>query len=500
MSGGAEPTASLEDSNIPKIGATVQIHSLQACPEHNGVRGKVEKWDSEKGRFGVRLESTGKLLGLKPANLKVLPGPCDEQKFMVKRLQMLRDAEEWQEVVNLSPEARTVAAAVRTVWPAGASSIWRNLAQAHDSLRKYQGAIDAFEEVRRIAQEDGNQGVEGGVCGQIGRCYQAMGEFQLAIAQHERRLSIATDVGNHVSRGLVLGDLGRCYFALCQYEKAVELHEQSQSILEETGNRAGVATTFRDLGDCFTAMKQYESAVAAHKQGLAIIQKEVSRNMEGQAYLKMGSCYRALGLQTSKEDSSDHLQMAVKLLGQSEALFVQTGRVELHSSASLELAATLLMQAERQRAGGCSNASPLDADGMRAAEQALRAALGLAEKNGLVSASMAALFHLARATFLLDEEDEAIHLLQRHLELTVEVSRVWCGGCGLVRYGEASHSAPAPVCEQAHGGAHGHAHSHSHQHEDGSGCHARVRATPSVTCATCRHVSLVCVFVINSLP
>ena len=49
---------------------------------------------------------TGKLLGLKPINLTLIKGPSDEDKFTVKRLQLLRDAGEWQELVNLECEAR----------------------------------------------------------------------------------------------------------------------------------------------------------------------------------------------------------------------------------------------------------------------------------------------------------------------------------------------------------------------------------------------------------
>jgi hypothetical protein len=114
------------------IGATVEIHGLQAVPEHNGVHGNIETWDQDKGRWGVRLKSTGKLLGLKPANLTPVQGPTDAQKFMVKRLQMLRDAGEWEEVVNLDSQARKVAETVRAAWPEGATAIYRYTYMMHD--------------------------------------------------------------------------------------------------------------------------------------------------------------------------------------------------------------------------------------------------------------------------------------------------------------------------------------------------------------------------------
>ena len=270
-------------------GASVQIHSLQASAEHNGARGKLEAWDAEKGRWGVRLGS-GRLLGLKPANLTRLQDPTDEHRQLVRRCQTLRDAGEWQQVAELDSQAREAARGVRAAWPEGATAIYRNLAQAQDALRQYGGAIAAFDEVRKIAQEEGNLAGEGGVCGQIGRCYQAMGQFERAIEHHERRVAIAEQVSNQVSAGLAYGDLGRCFFALCDYDKASAMHEQSRSILEQTGNRAGVATTFSDLGDCLAAQGHLERAASAHGQALGIVQKEVgcvlASSQAGRQYAK----------------------------------------------------------------------------------------------------------------------------------------------------------------------------------------------------------------------
>ena len=54
----------------------MSIHGLTASPEHNGMQGKLETFDSDKGRWGVRLKSNGKLLGLKPANLSLVQVLC----------------------------------------------------------------------------------------------------------------------------------------------------------------------------------------------------------------------------------------------------------------------------------------------------------------------------------------------------------------------------------------------------------------------------------------
>ena len=54
-------------------GADVEIHSLQQKPELNGVRGKVvEPQDPVSGRWGVKIDSDGRVLALKPANLVLI--------------------------------------------------------------------------------------------------------------------------------------------------------------------------------------------------------------------------------------------------------------------------------------------------------------------------------------------------------------------------------------------------------------------------------------------
>ena len=56
-------------------GADVEMHSLVRSPELNGVRGQVvEPQDPRTGRCGVKIDSDGRVLALKPANLVRLCG------------------------------------------------------------------------------------------------------------------------------------------------------------------------------------------------------------------------------------------------------------------------------------------------------------------------------------------------------------------------------------------------------------------------------------------
>ena len=59
------------DEEALNVGVEVQIHSLTGATEHNGSRGELLRFDSEKGRWDVRIGigQNGRVLALKPDNL-----------------------------------------------------------------------------------------------------------------------------------------------------------------------------------------------------------------------------------------------------------------------------------------------------------------------------------------------------------------------------------------------------------------------------------------------
>lgn len=78
---GESTMAAPGDDNRLEIGALVQVHSLSAAPEHNGVHGVLELLDTPTGRWQVKtLAKTGghsKTLALKPANLMWMVSAAD---------------------------------------------------------------------------------------------------------------------------------------------------------------------------------------------------------------------------------------------------------------------------------------------------------------------------------------------------------------------------------------------------------------------------------------
>ena len=51
------------------VGCTVRVTGLKGAPQHNGCHGQLTVFNDEKGRWGVRLEADGRVLGVRPENL-----------------------------------------------------------------------------------------------------------------------------------------------------------------------------------------------------------------------------------------------------------------------------------------------------------------------------------------------------------------------------------------------------------------------------------------------
>ena len=61
----------LELKRAPLVGKQVLVYGLVAKPELNNRTGTAASWDSERGRYAVRLQD-GSTVALKPANLRKL--------------------------------------------------------------------------------------------------------------------------------------------------------------------------------------------------------------------------------------------------------------------------------------------------------------------------------------------------------------------------------------------------------------------------------------------
>ena len=90
---------------------------------------------------------------------------------VLKILEQLVDAADWQGVAAQEHAARAVAAAVRTSMPGEAAWVYCTLGNACQSQGSFSKAIECHGQDLAIAKEVGDRVGEGGAYGNLGKAY-----------------------------------------------------------------------------------------------------------------------------------------------------------------------------------------------------------------------------------------------------------------------------------------------------------------------------------------
>ena len=220
--------------------------------------------------------------------------PTADQMRVLKILEQLVDAADWQGVAAQEHAARAVAAAVRTSMPGEAAWVYCTLGNACQSQGSFSKAIECHGQDLAIAKEVGDRAGEGGAYGNLGNAYYSLGDYSKAIAYHVQGLSIAKEVSDRAGEGRAYGKLGRAYQELGNFSKNFEYHAQHMAIATEVGDRVGEGEAYGDLGRAYRSQGDFGQAIECHTQRLEIAKEVGDRAREGQAYGNLGTCHMHL--------------------------------------------------------------------------------------------------------------------------------------------------------------------------------------------------------------
>jgi tetratricopeptide (TPR) repeat protein len=241
---------------------------------------------------------------------------------VLKILEQLVDAADWQGVAAQEHAARAVAAAVRTSMPGEAAWVYCTLGNACQSQGSFSKAIEYHGQDLAIAKEVGDRAGEGGAYGNLGNAYYSLGDYSKAIAYHVQGLSIAKEVSDRVGEGRAYGNLGSAYRVLGDESKAIEYHMQNLAIATEVGDRRGEGRAYGNLGCVYDSLEDYSKAIEYHAQHLAIAKEVGERAGEGRAYGNLGRAYQEGNFSKNFEYHAQHMAIATEVgdrVGEGEA-------------------------------------------------------------------------------------------------------------------------------------------------------------------------------------
>ena len=316
-------------------GADVVIHSLVRSPELNGVRGKiVEPQDPASRRWGVKIDSDGRVIALKPDNLSMTaparsrrPAHDPEVERMIRAgytaqhgrlwtwLGELHAARDWPAIVALESEELALARVLREANPiiAGqskgchmAGAIYGILGLAFKGVGQNKRAIELFAESTALSE---TLAVSSGLTAEHNRVepalrllirleeLQAARDWLAIVALECEALTVAQDVrgANPGLAGMIHGVIGLGFYKVGQYARALELHAEHKAMAEALGDRAGVAKACGNLGLCYESKGKYGEALELHAERKAIAEALGDRAGVATACANLGNCYLRIG-------------------------------------------------------------------------------------------------------------------------------------------------------------------------------------------------------------
>ena len=333
-----------------------------------------------------------------------------EQGAVLNKLIQLKTNQDWEGAVRMEEEAMCVGKKFRSIFPQGWIAILSNLAVCHEMIGHYEHAKQLNETQLAFCREIGDRKGEAMAHGNVANCLTKTSRFPEAIRHYEAEVAIAVEVGSKMQEGRAHGNLGLCYEKMGLYQKADAMYVKHLELAIESNDRLSEGCAYCNIGNAAYRDGDYKRGIELHTKHLNISREVGDKANEARALTNLGKCRGGMG---DYEKSGKLLEARLKMA-------LDAGDKLGQGLAYANLSTFYLQQ------------------GMfKEAVQIGEARLALGREMNDQWAICASLYSLARIRFSSGNEDQAVDLLQQHLQVhVVEIGRSGCLGCGQVRGGE----------------------------------------------------------------
>ncbi len=167
---------------------------------------------------------------------------------------------------------------------------------------QYDQAFSYFNRALGIAEDVGDEDMQGACAGNIGMIHQIQGRPQRAAACFENALTLHRRTGNRRFRGLVLGWLGRLYQAEGRLADAHALVSEALEIHTEVGDQAKMAATLGNIGTLHVSGGDPALGLESFRRALQMLRQLSVPKTKAIVYGNMGDALAALGQDSEAEE------------------------------------------------------------------------------------------------------------------------------------------------------------------------------------------------------
>jgi len=247
-------------------------------------------------------------------------------------------------MLGRSEEAITLAAQMADAAPAVESlesrvRVLRRAASVHQSLDRFEPAVQLLGEAMRLAEREGLQGLRIEVMTNLAVLHSSANQFEQAIAHLERALELALATEDRRRELPVRFNLGQTYRSAKRYEEAAAALEPLLPALEAPGMESRLAALLASLGWLRSELGEVEAAERHFTRAAALLDEgdnaaELTVVLNGQARLLLlrGEVQQATSLAERAlaiaRQSGDFTSVSSSLTGMVEVLEAQNRYAE----------------------------------------------------------------------------------------------------------------------------------------------------------------------------
>lgn len=217
---------------------------------------------------------------------------------------------EWEEVVS-----KTYKDALKYGNTYYQTSTLINLGIIYRSQRRWEKAIEAYDQVVIISRSCDDKTNEARALANLGNVYCAQDQWQDAETVIKNALILFEALGDKYGEGNALNGLGTVYTSQNRWQEAVEVYNASLSVKRSIGDRHGESHTLANLGILYFSKELWQESEEAYSASLAI--KKSIGDMHGEGNTLHNLCRLYLA-QNKIQEATDYARQAVNAFAQTQ--------------------------------------------------------------------------------------------------------------------------------------------------------------------------------------
>lgn len=191
----------------------------------------------------------------------------------------------WEESETLAHQALALLSADE--WEERAIS-YRNLGITAHGQRKYESALERFQEALRLWQQGGNRRYIAFGLVNVGAALRPLKRYEEAEMYYLQAMTIFEEVGDPLNRAFAQLNVGNVYLKRAQYELAIENYYAAEQVLTNSDYLTVLANLYNSWGMALAGIGEWQNAVETYRSSIELWSRLDHRQFRANARDNLG--------------------------------------------------------------------------------------------------------------------------------------------------------------------------------------------------------------------